>query len=740
MFNSDNMMAQAANTSDHVLLVEDSETQAFRIRHLLEQAGYVVDCAARADTALNRLNQTLPALVITDYHLPGVAGDELCRRIRMNVNTRGIPILMLTSDEAEQSEQLGLESGADDYVCKSVADDILLHRIQTLLKKTHAQAIILREDERFTPAAILIVEDSPTYREWIAAELEQAGYRITTAATGMNALEQLALKSFDGVVLDTILPDMSGVDMCRRFVTAARTPDHGFVLLMLTGEENPEEMSAMLAAGADDVVGKSKDLRIIKARLHALLRRKLMYEENQRILSEFQQQEHALLRARAEKVAAEQRAALADQLAHSNRSLSGMFGITEELNKAATSQDVCDRTLIKAMELPGVRAGWISLVENGNFNTAATCNLPPLLMLPGAMDGPCRCRRMLLSGELDSVTNIMQCERLQKPHGDTLGLSYHASVPVWIGEETIGVMNLVGSERGLFREEDLKNLYAVGNQLGIALARTRLVEQIEASHRELESAYRDLKETQAQLIQTAKMASLGELVAGVAHEINNPLAYVSGHLYTVTSGLANLLPEVELHLTGASHAKLKKLRQRLQDMQTGLERIKELVTKLRTFSRLDEGEFKRADIKECIESVLTLLQYRMKDGIKVIRNYGSDNLVDCYPGPLNQVFMNVIANAIDAIKGQGVIRITTNKAVSTYTITIADDGPGIPDAIKDRIFEPFFTTKPVAHGTGLGLSISYGIVKKHGGEIAMESRKGRGTEIIIRIPCKQDGR
>ena len=354
--------------------------------------------------------------------------------------------------------------------------------------------------------------------------------------------------------------------MCRHFVAANRTLDHRFVLLMLTGGEDPDEMNAVLAAGADDVVGKSKDIKIVKARLHALIRRKLMYEENQNIINEFKEKEIALLRIRAEKEAAEERAALADQLAQTNK---------------------------------------------------------------------------------------------------------------------------------------------------------------------------ELKETQSQLVQSAKMASLGELVAGVAHEINNPLAFVISHLSTIKDGISGVLLEIEPRLSDKSRSKMNKLQQRIQDMQSGLERIKDLVIKLRTFSRLDEGEFKQVNIEDCIESVLTLLQYRLKDRITVVRKYGGDDIISCYPGPLNQVIMNIISNAIDAIEERGVITITTSKTDSNYTISIADTGKGMPKDIRDRIFEPFFTTKPMGQGTGLGLSISYGIVKKHGGEIEIRSQQGKGPEMIITIPWKQ---
>ena len=561
-------------TRARILVVEDSGTQALRLRHFLEEAGFRVDCANTAGNALEKINKVLPDLLITDYHLPGIPGDELCRRIRMNVNTRGLPILMLTSEEAAQVERQGLESGADDYVRKSEDDVILLIRVEVLLRKSRVHAVFEAEQGRFAAARILVVEDSATYRALIARELSRAGFQVETAGAGAEALERLALENFDGVVLDMILPDMDGADICRRFVAARRTLDRSFAILMLTGEERNTEVNAALAAGADDVVGKSRDMEIIMARLRALIRRKLLYEENQRIAREFQERERALLRARAEKEAAEVRAALADQLADANRLL--------------------------------------------------------------------------------------------------------------------------------------------------------------------EAANRELRETQVQLVQSAKMASLGQLVAGVAHEINNPLAFVMSHHATVDTGLQAVLADAETKLSGSAGTRLEKIRQRLRDMRLGLDRIRDLIVKLRTFSRLDEGEFKHVDIVECIESVLTLLQHRLKEGIKVTKKYGDVKIVPCYPGPLNQVIMNVLSNAIDAIEGEGEIVISTEQAGPMFSISITDTGRGIPDAIRDRVFDPFFTTKAVGQGTGLGLSISYGIVKKHGGEIEIRSKEGRGTEVIVRIPREQD--
>jgi len=166
-----------------------------------------------------------------------------------------------------------------------------------------------------------------------------------------------------------------------------------------------------------------------------------------------------------------------------------------------------------------------------------------------------------------------------------------------------------------------------------------------------------------------------------------------------------------------------------------LERVKALVLNLRTFSRLDEGEFKTIDVGESIDSVLLLLHHRMNGRIHVEMQHGPERTLYCHGGRLNQVFMNLIGNAMDSIAGEGKIRIETGREGNLFFISISDTGRGIPAAIRNRIFDPFFTTKPVGKGTGLGLSISYGIVQDHQGTIEVQSTEGCGSEFIVKIPC-----
>jgi two-component system NtrC family sensor kinase len=268
----------------------------------------------------------------------------------------------------------------------------------------------------------------------------------------------------------------------------------------------------------------------------------------------------------------------------------------------------------------------------------------------------------------------------------------------------------------------------------IAETRAALVEELERKNQDLHVAYAELKATQERLVQSAKMASLGELVAGVAHEINNPLAFVISHLGTAEQ----CLHEVETLLGSATFEPASKpwerALERLGGMRLGLERMRELVVKLRTFSRLDEGEIKHVSIRECVDSVLTILGHRLGNGIRVERRIATPDVLECMPGLLNQALMNLVTNAIDALGGSGRIAVIAGPEADAYVICVEDTGPGIPPALRQRVLEPFFTTKPVGEGTGLGLSITYSIVKKHGGTLELTDAAGGGTAAIVRLP------
>jgi PAS domain S-box-containing protein len=244
-----------------------------------------------------------------------------------------------------------------------------------------------------------------------------------------------------------------------------------------------------------------------------------------------------------------------------------------------------------------------------------------------------------------------------------------------------------------------------------------------------------------QLVQSEKMASLGQLVAGVAHEINTPLGSIHSNIGTAGSAIALLekaLARPEIAALVQSDKKLERalsiLKESSEVNRMASERIVGIVGSLRNFARLDEAERKTADLHEGIDSTLTLLRHQTKNRIEVVKDYGELQRADCYPNQLNQVFMNVLVNAVQAMDGKGTITITTRQHDGQAVLTFRDTGKGIAAENLQRIFSPGFTTKGVGVGTGLGLSIAYRIMEKHSGSIECESEPGVGTTFTLRIP------
>lgn len=566
-------MSSGPRTAAPILLVEDSETQALQLRHMLETNGFEVDWRATAEAALESLNEKLPDLVIADYHLPGMNGDELTRQMRLNVRTRTIPVIMLTEARERAVERQGLESGADAYISKSAEQDLIILRIKALLRRRsppnpeHGRKS--PSFSAFRKACILIVDESPERRTYLQKLLSREGYEITPAAEPAEALKRVGTQNttWDCILVNIQSPSFDGIELCRQlnaYRGIAPLPGveaQSYSIVGLGEEEGGNTLARVFAAGADDVIPPTIDPDAMRIRIRALVRRKLLQDENWRIEAELRERELAFERARAEAAAAE------------------------------------------------------------------------------------------------------------------------------------------------------------------ALAK---------ANRELEEANRRLKETQAKLVQAAKMASLGELVAGIAHEINNPLAFILAHQGTVERLLTEI--SAKLPADAGQERPLNKSIERVKAMKLGLARIQDLVLNLRRFSRLDEGDFQTVNVRESIETVLALLGHKLGNRIEVRRRYEAVPDLYCSPALLNQVVMNIIGNAADAIRATGAIDIETWSDDTTYVIRISDTGPGIPPELRERIFEPFFTTKPVGAGTGLGLAIAYSVVEAHKGTISVDSSPSGGTSFTIIIP------
>ena len=325
---------------------------------------------------------------------------------------------------------------------------------------------------------------------------------------------------------------------------------------------------------------------------------------------------------------------------------------------------------------------------------------------------------------------------------------------------------------GAFTRDRLEVLNILTSQAAISLENATLYQDLQVSNNALQEFIQKLQEAQLQVVQSEKMSSLGQLAAGVAHEINNPIGFISGNIVYAGEYLQSLLEHLHLYQRQfpepgeeiSHHAEDIQLEYLIDDfsqilsaMKEGTDRIRQISASMRTFSRSDSAHKVAFNLHEGIDSTLMILKHRLKANekrpdIKIIKEYGDLPIVNCYPGQLNQVFMNIIANSIDALEEYNVgwsfeeikanpniiiIRTEMDFKKNWVVIRIKDNGPGIPSSVRQRLFEPFFTTKVVGKGTGLGLSISHSIVvEKHGGTLECLSEKGEGTEFAIAIPLK----
>jgi len=282
-------------------------------------------------------------------------------------------------------------------------------------------------------------------------------------------------------------------------------------------------------------------------------------------------------------------------------------------------------------------------------------------------------------------------------------------------------------------------------------------ETSEKQKHELELTLENLKLTQSQLIQAEKMASVGVLTAGIAHELNNPINFMSGNVYPLQQDLKDVFSvlekyekTIEKHDLKSYFSEVNSLKEKidysyliqeiyslLEGIEEGAHRSSEIIKGLRSFSRLDEEACQFYDIHEGIDSSLVLLHNKIKDKIIVRKDYGEFEGLECFPSKLNQVIMNILTNSLQAMEKGGELFIQTVSSAIGIKIIIKDSGPGMSQEVKEHIFEPFYTTKEVGQGTGLGLSISYGIIEKHNGNIDVISEPGKGTEFIISLPRTQ---
>lgn len=349
------------------------------------------------------------------------------------------------------------------------------------------------------------------------------------------------------------------------------------------------------------------------------------------------------------------------------------------------------------------------------------------------------------SGKAIIVADARQDPRVAKRVDAVTGFQTRSilCVPIRFKGAVIGVIQVLNKTEGTFTEQDQELLELIAAEAGVAIenaqlygtleerVRVRTTELAEANA-QLTQAMSELKATQTRLIQSEKMAALGNLVAGVAHEINTPLGAIASNTDILNRGLRKMAS-----LTGEqAENTINMLAKLIQTNGEACRRISAIVKDLKTFSRLDEAEWKTVDLREGMETTLTLVHHLHKDRITVIREYGDIPSTGCRPGQINQVFMNLLVNAIQAIEGTGTIWVRMKCEDATIRVEVQDSGVGIAPEHLDKIFDPGFTTKGVGVGTGLGLSICYQIMADHQGSIQVVSERGRGSTFTLILPIR----
>jgi signal transduction histidine kinase len=417
--------------------------------------------------------------------------------------------------------------------------------------------------------------------------------------------------------------------------------------------------------------------------------------------------------------------------------------ISDAMVSMLSLREICDRILVALTETMGVERAVVLLLDDGERRLVPAASRGDwdegVLDQDTSIDHPIvrslwMRREELARGDFDDEPDP-EIREVCRDVFDTLELEL--LVPILFGVDLLGAIGIGRKFSGeRIDADDRQLLRTLTNQSAIAIENAKSYDEIAQLNETLEARVdertRELRDTQAQLVQNEKMVSLGQLVAGVAHELNNPIGFIHANLQLIDEYIAKLTDK-SLPEPARAHAR-EALEKLLASSREGTQRVKRIVEDMRTFSRLDQAELLEVDLHEGIDRTLSLMTPRLKHGIQVERDYGELPQVRCFAGQLNQVFMNLLMNACDALVGSGTIRISTRATTDGVRLAFEDDGPGIPEEIRNRLFEPFFTTKTIGKGTGLGLSISHGIVQRHGGSIRVESKPGEGATFVIELP------
>jgi two-component system, NtrC family, sensor kinase len=563
---------------------------------------------------------------------------------------------------------------------------------------------------------ILIVEDDFISRNILKKMLVEMGHTVIEAEDGEQGWEILKSKSVKIVISDWMMPGMNGLELCKK-IRSESFKEYIYVI-MLTAKDRRADLMDVFSAGADDYIPKPFDPEELRARVMTGLRVIVLEERHNQLA-------HTLIESR------NKLRIVIDSLREEIVSLDRDMRVVSVNKSLARNQQCAPEDLV------GKKCCEEALRQCDFMNDQGIRSL-----IAEAFDKGTGQKSMLTSSDThgNPVYRQVRCMPIQDESGDVF--------------QVVVVSQDVTEERRKTEE-----IHSLNEQLMATSAK------VEAQNAELKNTLKRLEDTQAHMIQSEKMASIGQLAAGVAHEINNPTGFVSSNLKTLLDyqqDIADLIDKFhELstklqnngHFSGLPHdiqediRELKSFEEDIDiqyimedindligDCREGTDRIKKIVLDLKDFAHPGEDKIQALDINTGLESTLNVVNNELKYKATVQKDFGDIPAIKGYPQQLNQVFMNILVNAAQAIEKKGEIIVRTCQVDDRVEVRISDTGSGIAPENLQKIFDPFFTTKDVGKGTGLGMNIAYNIVKKHHGTIAVDSQVGKGTTFTIRIP------
>ncbi len=781
-----------------ILVIDDSATFRNEMQEALEAAGYRVTTSSSGEDGLHLAVNQRPAAVIVDHGLPGIDGATVVRRMREDAILRRTPCLLLTGSEDRSQELRALEAGADGFVRKDEDLSVVLARLAAVLRSAGTPSAVESPSSVLGPKRVLAVDDSETYLEELASQLRLEGYDVVLARSGMEALELALVQTVDCILLDLIMPGLSGQETCRRIKETSALRD--IPLLMLTGVQDREAMIEAINSGFDDYIPKSSDFDVIRARVRAALRRKQFEDENRTVREQLLRKEMEAAEARAQSKLAEARAALLSELQKSNARLEFALqvgGLGEwELNLKTHAMAQSPRydeifgydslqpewsyKLFLEHVLPEHRsevdASFQAALVNNSLWTVETRvrrkdgalrwiasrgqialdqDGTPLTMIGISMDITARKQAELALQEreqqLRAVLDVLPVAVFMCDASGKLIEANPAADQLWGAHAP-----LVDLER--YRE--YKGRRPGGGRLlestDWALARAVLhgettlgeeveIEAFDGSHKTILNSALPVRGPQ------------GEILGGVAVNVDisewkqaeqalirsEKLASAGRMAATIAHEVNNPLAAVTnaLFLIGTDPGLPVSVRQYIDMADRELRRAAHMVKQTLGFYR-EVGSATTVHLSEILDDVLNLFETKLTSSIlRVERRYNGKMPVQAIEGEVRQVISNLIVNSIDAMPVRGTLYLRTAGPMwidhrPMIALTVADTGMGIATEHRKRILEPFFTTKK-SFGTGLGLWVTSEIVKKYDGKIRIRSQSGKGTVVTIWLPVER---